>query len=122
MYSLCSPGSKATLRGRWQQTAAWLTELSHTQGDRIGAVGSRSCFAGANPNAFGYLTGEALRLYPVSRSAGQAGLGRARQVGADGRLKPRIEVEAPWTELGEIAARLIERWYTGKSALRVSGT
>jgi NADPH:quinone reductase-like Zn-dependent oxidoreductase len=41
---------------------------------------------------------------------------------ADGRLKPRIEVEAPWTELGEVAARLLERGYTGKAVLRVSGT
>ena len=30
-------------------------------------------------------------------------------------------VEAPWTEVGEIAARLIERGYTGKAVLRVSG-
>jgi len=30
-------------------------------------------------------------------------------------------VEAPWTEVGEIAGRLIERGYTGKAVLRVSG-
>ena len=46
----------------------------------------------------------------------------ASQVPAtNGRLKPRIEVQAEWTELGEIAARLIERGYTGKAVLRASG-
>jgi hypothetical protein len=39
---------------------------------------------------------------------------------ADGRLKPRIEVEAPWTEVGEVARLLIERGYTGKAVLHVS--
>ena len=29
--------------------------------------------------------------------------------------------EGSWTELGEIAARLLERGYTGKAVLRVSG-
>ena len=43
----------------------------------------------------------------------------ARMV-ADGRLRPHIEVEAPWTEVGEIARRLIERGYTGKAVLQVN--
>jgi NADPH2:quinone reductase len=47
------------------------------------------------------------------------GLGRLARMVADGRLKPRIEVQAPWTEVGEIARRLIERGYTGKAVLRV---
>jgi NADPH:quinone reductase len=73
-----------------------------------------------------YLTGGA-RLYGfilfhevLARPASQ-GLDRLVRMVADGRLKPRIEVEAPWTELGEIAARLLERGYTGKAVLRVSG-
>jgi NADPH:quinone reductase len=73
-----------------------------------------------------YLTGGA-RLYGfilfhevLARPASQ-GLDRLARMVADGRLKPRIEVEAPWTELGEIAARLLERGYTGKAVLRVSG-
>ncbi|MDQ2671913.1 MAG: zinc-binding dehydrogenase, partial [Actinomycetota bacterium] len=73
-----------------------------------------------------YLTGGA-RLYGfilfhevLARPASQ-GLHRLALMVADGRLKPRIEVEAPWTELGEIAARLLERGYTGKAVLRVSG-
>ena len=73
-----------------------------------------------------YLTGGA-RLYGfilfhevLARPASQ-GLDRLARMVADGRLKPRIEVEAPWTKLGEIAARLLERGYTGKAVLRVSG-
>ena len=56
----------------------------------------------------------------VERAAAD-GLDLLARMVADGRLNPRIEVEAPWTELGEIAARLIERGYTGKAVLRVSG-
>ena len=73
-----------------------------------------------------YLTGGA-RLYGfilfhevLARPASQ-GLDRLARMVADGRLKPRIEVEAPWTELGEIAAQLLQRGYTGKAVLRVSG-
>jgi hypothetical protein len=38
----------------------------------------------------------------------------------EGRLKPRIEAQASWTEMGEVATRLIERGYTGKAVLRVA--
>jgi NADPH:quinone reductase-like Zn-dependent oxidoreductase len=48
--------------------------------------------------------------------------GLARLVGLvdEDRLRPRIEVEAPWTEVGEVAARLIDRGYTGKAVLHLS--
>ena len=71
-----------------------------------------------------YLTGGA-RLYgfilfhEVRARPASGGLGRLARMVADGRLKPRIEVQAPWTEVGEIARRLIERGYTGKAVLRV---
>jgi NADPH:quinone reductase-like Zn-dependent oxidoreductase len=71
-----------------------------------------------------YLTGGA-RLYgfilfhEVLAKPASGGLDRLARMVADGRLKPRIKVEAPWTEVGEIARRLIERGYTGKAVLRV---
>ena len=73
-----------------------------------------------------YLTGGAklygfILFHEVLARPASDGLDRLARMVADGRLKPRIEVEAPWTELGEIAARLIERGYTGKAVLRVSG-
>ena len=73
-----------------------------------------------------YLTGGAklygfILFHEVLARPASDGLDRLARMVADGRLKARIGVEAPWTELGEIAARLIERGYTGKAVLRVSG-
>lgn len=73
-----------------------------------------------------YLTGGA-RLYgfilfhEVLGRPASDGLDRLARMVADRRLRPRIEVEASWTEVGEIAARLIERGYAGKAVLRVGG-
>jgi NADPH:quinone reductase-like Zn-dependent oxidoreductase len=38
---------------------------------------------------------------------------------AQGRLRPRIEVEAPWTQVGEVAQQLLDRRYAGKAVLTV---
>jgi NADPH:quinone reductase len=71
-----------------------------------------------------YLAGGA-RLYGfilfhevIARPA-SGGLARLLSLVDEGRLKPRIEVEAPWTEVGKVAARLIDRGYTGKAVLHV---
>jgi NADPH:quinone reductase-like Zn-dependent oxidoreductase len=37
-----------------------------------------------------------------------------------GRLRPHISVEAPWTEIGGIARRLLTREFAGKAVLHVS--
>src|SRR5918995_3274556 len=72
-----------------------------------------------------YLTGGAklygfILFHEVIASPASDGLARLVSLVNEGKLKPRIEVEAPWTEVGEVAARLIERGYTGKAVLRVS--
>lgn len=36
------------------------------------------------------------------------------------KLRPQIAVEAPWSEIGTVARRLIDREFTGKAVLRVS--
>jgi NADPH2:quinone reductase len=54
----------------------------------------------------------------IARPA-SAGLARLVKLVDEGRLKPSIEVEAPWTEVGEVAAQLLDRGYTGKAVLRV---
>ena len=70
-----------------------------------------------------YQTGAA-RLYgfilfhEVLAKPASDGLDRLARMIADGRLKPRIEVQAPWTEVGQVAKRLIDRGYTGKAVLR----
>jgi NADPH:quinone reductase len=38
---------------------------------------------------------------------------------ANGRLRPLIEIEAPWTQVGEVAQQLLDRRYAGKAVLRV---
>jgi hypothetical protein len=32
-------------------------------------------------------------------------------------LKPRIEIEAHWTEIGDVARRLLDRAFMGKAVL-----
>jgi NADPH:quinone reductase-like Zn-dependent oxidoreductase len=36
------------------------------------------------------------------------------------RLRPHIDVEAPWTDIAAIARRLIAREFPGKAVLHVS--
>ena len=72
-----------------------------------------------------YLTGGAklygfIIFYEILAQPASEGLARLVKLVDEGRLKPRIEVEAPWTEVGEVAVRLIDRGYTGKAVLRIS--
>jgi NADPH:quinone reductase len=39
---------------------------------------------------------------------------------ARGALKPRIEIEANWTEIGAVARQLLDRSFMGKAVLHVS--
>lgn len=50
-----------------------------------------------------------------------AGIGLARLVGriAAGNLRPAIEVEASWSEVGTVAQRLLDRGYPGKAVLHI---
>lgn len=54
------------------------------------------------------------------RNPGAADLGRLARMVADGTLHPEIRVEAPWTEIGEIAQKLLNRQISGKAVLHVS--
>ncbi len=72
-----------------------------------------------------YLTGGAT-LYGfiifhevLTRPAG-AGLARLLRLVAEGSLEPPIELEAPWDEIGDVAASLTDRHYAGKAVLHVS--
>ncbi len=72
-----------------------------------------------------YLTGGAT-LYGfiifneiLTRPAG-AGLSRLLRLVAEGSLEPRIELEAPWEEIGDVAVHLTNRHYAGKAVLHVS--
>jgi NADPH:quinone reductase len=64
-----------------------------------------------------------LTLFHELMSVERAGIGLAllADLIAMKKLRPRIAVEAPWTEIGEIARRLIERDFTGKAVLHMQG-
>ena len=72
-----------------------------------------------------YFTGGA-RLYgfilfhEILANPAANGLVRLLRLVADGSLMSRIELEAPWTEIVEVAGRLIDRDYAGKAVLHVS--
>ena len=58
-------------------------------------------------------------FHELKRKSVSEGLARLSRFVADGRLRPQIEVEAPWTQVGEVAQRLMNRGFTGKAVLHV---
>ena len=48
------------------------------------------------------------------------GLGLLAELIAVKKLRPQIAVEAPWSEIGTIARRLIDRDFTGKAVLHIA--
>jgi NADPH:quinone reductase-like Zn-dependent oxidoreductase len=72
-------------------------------------------FRSGRPRLYGlYLFDE---LMSVER--GGIGLRLLAELIAAGKLRPEIAVEAPWSEIGTIARRLIDRDFTGKAVLHV---
>lgn len=49
-----------------------------------------------------------------------AGLGRLAGLVAAGQLHPRISIEAPWTQIADVAQQLLDRRFPGKAVLHVS--
>ena len=60
-------------------------------------------------------------FYEVLEKPASTGLGRLARLVGDGSLRPHIALEESWTEIGEVAGRLMERGYTGKAVLHVDG-
>ena len=59
-------------------------------------------------------------FHEVRREPASVGLARLAGLVAAGRLRPQIAVEAPWTEIADVARRLLERSFPGKAVLHVS--
>lgn len=59
-------------------------------------------------------------FYEIARYPGAEDLGRLARMVADGRVRPHIDVEAPWTQIGEITQQLLNRRITGKAVLHVA--
>jgi NADPH:quinone reductase-like Zn-dependent oxidoreductase len=77
---------------------------------------ARSLYLTGGGKLYGFILFHEVVAHPAS-----GGLARLVSLVAEGVLRPRSEVRAPWAEVGEVAARLIEREYTGKAVLRVGG-
>ena len=76
---------------------------------------ARNLYLASGAKLYGFIIFHEVVAQPAAE-----GLARLVQLVREGRLKPRIEVEAPWTDVGAVAARLIDRGYTGKAVLHVS--
>jgi NADPH2:quinone reductase len=80
--------------------------------------------AAVNVNRF-FLTGGTTLygfylFHELARDPAGAGLARLAALVADGRLRPHIAVEAPWTEIATRAQQLLDRDVPGKIVLHVT--
>jgi NADPH2:quinone reductase len=78
-------------------------------------IESREFFATGGARLYG------LTLFHELMSVERAGIGLGilAELIAAKKLRPQIAVEAPWTEIGDIARRLIARDFTGKAVLHI---
>jgi NADPH:quinone reductase len=65
-------------------------------------------------NLYGFILFHELKKQPAA-----AGLARLVKLVADGVIVPHIDVEAPWSEIAQVAQRLTDRQFRGKAVLHV---
>ena len=65
---------------------------------------------------YGFMLFEELAESPAS-----IGLAQLADMVAAGELEPIISVEVPWTQISQVARRLLDREFVGKAVLRVGG-
>jgi NADPH:quinone reductase-like Zn-dependent oxidoreductase len=59
-------------------------------------------------------------FHELQREPASIGLKRLANLIAQGHLRPQIDVEAPWTQVGDIAQQLLDRRFRGKAVLHIS--
>jgi NADPH:quinone reductase len=59
-------------------------------------------------------------FHEVRQQPAGVGLQRLVKLLEQGKLKPHIDLEADWAEVGEVAQQLLDRRYVGKAVLRVN--
>ncbi len=74
----------------------------------------RPFFLGGGASLYGLILFHEVRRHPADIA-----LARLAGLVADGRLKPQIAVEAPWTEIATVARELLDRRFTGKAVLHI---
>ena len=76
----------------------------------------RDFFATGGASLYGFIL-----FHEVLEKLASGGLDRLARLVADGSLRPHIALEEPWTEIGAVAERLMQRSFTGKAVLHVDG-
>ncbi|MCC5636971.1 zinc-binding dehydrogenase [Nostoc sp. CHAB 5844] len=72
-------------------------------------------FATGGTNLYGLILFHELR-----RESAAIGLQRLLSLVAAGKLRPQIDIEADWTEVADVAQKLLNRSYLGKAVLHIS--
>lgn len=78
-------------------------------------IDMRNLVTSGGRSLYGFFLGDEL-----TRQFAADDLSLLAQLTADRKLTPRIEVEAPWTEIDNVARHLLERKFSGKAVLHVS--
>ncbi|HUY79634.1 MAG TPA: zinc-binding dehydrogenase [Ktedonobacterales bacterium] len=64
---------------------------------------------------YGFFIFHEVKTVPAS-----AGLARLASLVASGKLQPHVAIEAPWTQIADIARQLMDRRFVGKAVLHVA--
>ena len=74
----------------------------------------RKFFTTGRATLYGFILFDELHTEPAA-----VGLARLAGLIAKGKLTPRISVEAPWTQIADVAGQLLDRSFPGKAVLHV---
>lgn len=74
----------------------------------------RKFFTTGRTTLYGFILFDELHTEPAA-----VGLARLAGLIATGKLTPRISVEAPWTQIADVAGQLLDRSFPGKAVLHV---
>lgn len=88
--------------------------LGASESERV-SFDNRAFFVAGRTTLYGLYLFQDLEVEPAS-----VGLRRLAALVADGRLKPTIAREAPWTDIAKVAGALIDRSYPGKAVLHLT--
>ncbi len=78
-------------------------------------IDSRQFYLNGGSTLYGFII-----FYEVKRRPAGQDLARLAGLLADGKLRTSIEVEAPWTEIGDVTQRLLGRGFAGKAVIHVT--
>jgi NADPH:quinone reductase-like Zn-dependent oxidoreductase len=73
---------------------------------------ARRFFGTGGASLYGFIL-----FHEIKRQPASSGLARLVRLVANGALHPQIEVQAPWTEIADVARRLFNRQIAGKAVL-----